>query len=71
MIIQMAQQGRIGGKLDDTQLVSLLETITQQMPRSTSKVNYPLNPFVKVYINFLYILKVNFDRRRAVLVSWK
>jgi len=40
MIIQMAQQGRIGGKLDDTQLVSLLETITQQMPRSTSKVNF-------------------------------
>lgn len=40
MIINMAQQGRIGGKLDDTQLVSLLETISQQMPRSTSKVNF-------------------------------
>lgn len=40
MIIQMAQAGRLGGKLDDTQLVQLLETLNQQMPRSTSKVNF-------------------------------
>lgn len=41
MIIQMAQQGRIGGKLDDAQLVQLLETIQGSMTRSTSgKVNF-------------------------------
>lgn len=40
MIIQMAQQGRIGGKLDDQSLVQLLETLSQQMPRSTSRVNF-------------------------------
>lgn len=40
MIIQMAQSGRIGGKIDDQQLVQLLETLSQQMPRSTSKVNF-------------------------------
>lgn len=41
MIIQMAQQGRIGGKLDDAQLVQLLETIQGSMKRSTSgKVNF-------------------------------
>lgn len=40
MIIQMAQQGRIGAKIDDTQLVQLLESLSQQMPRSGSKVNF-------------------------------
>ena len=40
MIIQMAQTGRIGGKIDDEQLVSLLETLSSQMPRSGSKVNF-------------------------------
>lgn len=40
MIIQMAQQGRLGGKIDDAQLVQLLESLSQQMPRSTSKVNF-------------------------------
>lgn len=41
MIIQMAQQGRIGGKLDDAQLVQLLETLSGSMTRSTSgKVNF-------------------------------
>lgn len=36
----MAQTGRLGGKIDDTQFKQLLETISQQMPRSTSKVNF-------------------------------
>lgn len=40
MIIQMAQQGRLGGKLDDAQLVQLLESISQQMPRSGSTVKF-------------------------------
>lgn len=40
MIIQMAQNGQLGGKLDDSQLVQLLESLNQQMPRSTSKVNF-------------------------------
>lgn len=40
MIIQMAQQGRLGGKLDDAQLVQLLETLSQQMPRSGSTVKF-------------------------------
>lgn len=40
MIIQMANQGRIGGKLDDQQFRQVLESISDQMPRSTSKVNF-------------------------------
>lgn len=40
MIIQMARSGRIGSKMDDTQLVQILESLNQQMPRSTSKVNF-------------------------------
>lgn len=40
MICQMAQAGRIGGKLDDAQFVKVLESLSQQMPRSTSKVNF-------------------------------
>lgn len=40
MIIRMAQQGQIGGKLDDAQLKSLLESVNQQMPNSTSQVKF-------------------------------
>jgi programmed cell death protein 5 len=36
----MAQRGQLGSKLDDQQLVQLLESLNQQMPRSTSKVNF-------------------------------
>lgn len=40
MIVQMAQAGRIGGKLDDAQFVQVLESLSEQMPRSISKVNF-------------------------------
>lgn len=40
MIINMAQTGRLGGKIDDAQFKQLLETLSQQMPKSTSKVNF-------------------------------
>lgn len=40
MIVRMAQTGQIGGKLDDSQLIQLLESLNQQIPKSTSKVNF-------------------------------
>ncbi|XP_058460164.1 programmed cell death protein 5 [Topomyia yanbarensis] len=40
MIIRMAQMGQIGGKLDDASLVKLLESLNQQMPRSSSTVKF-------------------------------
>ncbi|KFB35934.1 AGAP005432-PA-like protein [Anopheles sinensis] len=40
MIIRMAQMGQIGGKLDDANLVKLLESLNQQMPRSNSAVKF-------------------------------
>ncbi|CAO1370842.1 unnamed protein product [Diamesa serratosioi] len=40
MIVRMAQSGQIGGKLDDAQLVQILESLNQQMPRSTSTVKF-------------------------------
>ena len=42
IIIQMAQRGQIGGKLDDKSFTQLLESLNQQMTRSTSgiKVKY-------------------------------
>lgn len=40
MIIRMAQSGQIPGKLDDEQLVQLLESLNQQMPKSNSIVKF-------------------------------
>lgn len=40
IIIRMAQMGQIAGKLDDAQMVQLLESVNQQMPRSTSQVKF-------------------------------
>lgn len=40
MICRMAQMGQLPGKLDDAQLVSLLETLNKQMPKSTSQVKF-------------------------------
>lgn len=40
MIIRMAQMGQLQGKLDDAQLIQLLESVNSQMPRSTSSVKF-------------------------------
>lgn len=40
MICRMAQMGQLPGKMDDTQFVQLLESVNQQMPRSTSSVKF-------------------------------
>lgn len=40
MIVRMAQMGQLQGKLDDTQLVQLLQSVNSQMPRSTSTVKF-------------------------------
>ncbi|XP_059613509.1 programmed cell death protein 5 [Phlebotomus argentipes] len=40
MVVRMAQMGQISGKLDDGQLVQLLESVNKQMPRSTSAVKF-------------------------------
>ncbi|XP_055383769.1 programmed cell death protein 5 [Condylostylus longicornis] len=40
MIIRMAQMGQLGGKLDDTQFVSLLNQVNAQMPSQKSTVKY-------------------------------
>lgn len=40
MVVRMAQMGQLGGKMDDTQLVSLLESLNKQMPKSTSTVKF-------------------------------
>lgn len=40
MIIRMAQSGQIPGKLDDEQLIQLLESLNQQMPKSNSTVKF-------------------------------
>lgn len=40
MICRMAQMGQLQGKLDDAQLVQLLESVNSQMPRSASSVKF-------------------------------
>ncbi|XP_037050955.1 programmed cell death protein 5 [Bradysia coprophila] len=40
MIIRMAQSGQIPGRLDDEQLIQLLESLNQQMPKSNSTVKF-------------------------------
>uniref|UniRef100_A0A6B2EF39 Putative programmed cell death protein n=1 Tax=Phlebotomus kandelakii TaxID=1109342 RepID=A0A6B2EF39_9DIPT len=40
MIVRMAQMGQISGRLDDAQMVQLLESVNKQMPRSTSAVKF-------------------------------
>jgi programmed cell death protein 5 len=42
IIISMAQRGQIGGKMDDSNFKKILESLNEQMTRSTSgiKVNY-------------------------------
>lgn len=40
MICRMAQMGQLPGKLDDEHFVQLLESLNQQIPRSTSTVKF-------------------------------
>lgn len=40
MIIRMSQMGQISSRIDDSQLVSLLESLNSQMPKSSSKVKF-------------------------------
>lgn len=40
MICRMAQMGQLPGKLDDAQFIQLLESVNQQLPKSTSNVKF-------------------------------
>lgn len=40
MVCRMAQMGQLPGKMDDAQLVSLLESLNKQIPKSTSTVKF-------------------------------
>lgn len=40
MICRMAQMGQLPGKLDDEHFKQLLESLNQQIPRSTSTVKF-------------------------------
>lgn len=40
MICRMAQMGQLAEKMDDSSFVQLLESVNQQMPRSTSNVKF-------------------------------
>lgn len=39
-LLRMAQSGQLPGKLNEEQLIQLLESLNQQMPRSTSSVKF-------------------------------
>lgn len=39
-IIRMAQMGQIGGKLEEAELVQILESLNKQMPKSDSMVKF-------------------------------
>ena len=39
-IIHMAQRGQLPGKLNEEQLIQLLQSLNQQMPRSNSTVKF-------------------------------
>lgn len=36
IIIQMAQRGQIRGKIDEEEFIRILESVNQQMPKSSS-----------------------------------
>ncbi|XP_041986977.1 programmed cell death protein 5 [Aricia agestis] len=40
MICRMAQTGQIGGKISEQELIQMLESLNQQMPKSTSTVKF-------------------------------
>lgn len=72
MILNMAKNQQLPGKLGEEQLITLLESLNQQTQRKTTvKVsNYyscASNNRIKHYQNF--ILFFQFDRRRAALDS--
>lgn len=39
-IIRMAQSGQLPGKLNDEQLIQILESLNSQLPKSTSTVKF-------------------------------
>lgn len=39
-LLRMAQSGQLPGKLNEEQLIQLLESLNQQIPRSTSSVKF-------------------------------
>ncbi|KAL6434010.1 hypothetical protein ACFW04_005869 [Cataglyphis niger] len=72
MILNMAKNQQLPGKLGEEQLITLLESLNQQTQRKTTvKVSnhysYVFNNGIKHYQNF--ILFFQFDRRRAALDS--
>lgn len=40
LIIQMAQRGQLRGKIDEEEFIRILQSVNQQMPKSTSSVNF-------------------------------
>ncbi|CAK1586201.1 unnamed protein product [Parnassius mnemosyne] len=40
MICRMAQMGQVRGKISEQELIQLLESVNQQMPKSTSTVKF-------------------------------
>lgn len=40
MLVQMAQTGRIGGKIGEEQLISLLQDVNSQMPQTKTSVKF-------------------------------
>ncbi|KPJ07149.1 Programmed cell death protein 5 [Papilio machaon] len=40
MICRMAQMGQVGGKISENELIELLQSVNQQMPKTTSTVKF-------------------------------
>lgn len=40
MICRMAQMGQLSGKISESELIELLQSVNQQMPKTTSTVKF-------------------------------